>query len=74
MRLKRKENATSTSHDGTIHSSCLMTCTVDCVTTRPQDFEEFQLHVRSHHAGPKGFVKTECMESVQESDSRGRRK
>ena len=41
-----------------------------------QYFEEFQLHARSHHAGPKGFVKTsgECMESVQEDDSRGRRK
>ena len=35
-RLKRKENATSTSHDGTIHSSCLMTGSVDCVTTRPK--------------------------------------
>ena len=34
------------------------------------------MHARSHHAGPKGFVKTsvECMESVQDSDSRGRRK
>ena len=41
-----------------------------------QDFEEFQLHARSHDAGPKGFVKTsdECMESVQESDPRGRKK
>ena len=36
MRLKRKENVTSTSHDGTIHSSCLTTCSVDCVTTRPK--------------------------------------
>ena len=34
------------------------------------------MHARSHHAGPKGLVKTsdECMESVQESDPRGRRK
>ena len=36
MRLKRKENVTSTSDDGTIHSSCLTTCSVDCVTTRPK--------------------------------------
>ena len=31
-----KENVTSTSHVGTIHSSCLTTCSVDCVTTRPK--------------------------------------
>ena len=34
------------------------------------------MRARAHHAGPKGFVKScdECMESGQESDSRGRRK
>ena len=41
-----------------------------------QDFEEFQLHATSHHAGPKGFVRTSDgrMESGKESDPRGRRK
>ena len=41
-----------------------------------RDFEEFQVHARSHHAGPKGFVKTGDgrIESGQESDSRGRGK
>ena len=36
-RLKRKENATSTSHDGTFQ----MTCSVDCLTTRPKILRNF---------------------------------
>ena len=59
-----------------LHSSFLMTCSVDCVTTsdhETQYFEEFQLHAKSHHAGPKGFVKTSAWRvDASYEDSLGR--
>ena len=58
-----KGKATSISHGGTILSACLMTCSVDCVTIRPKILRNSNCKRDD-----------ECVESGQESDSRGRRK
>ena len=72
---KQKENASSISLDGNI---LILPDDLQCrlCDHEAQNFEQFQLHARSHHAGPQGVLKTSDgrMESGQESDSRGRRK
>ena len=63
--LKKKENVTSISP---VIPSEDLNCRL--CEHEAQDFEEFQLHARSHHPGPQGFVNN-CdgrMEGVRESD------